>query len=88
MCLEAASLGRAGWPMAALADNAVTRAEIHERFGIPSDRTLVQAIRFGPLTGAAPRTATSKQNLGLVDCQSTWNCFGAPKRAVFCSFTR
>ena len=38
MCLEAASLGLAGWPMAALADNAVTRAEIHERFGIPSDR--------------------------------------------------
>ena len=57
MCLEAASLGFAGWPMAALSDNPAARADIQERFGIPSDRQLVQAIRFGRPTGAAPPRA-------------------------------
>ncbi|MCF2870369.1 nitroreductase family protein [Octadecabacter sp. G9-8] len=57
MCLEAASLGLAGWPMAALSDYPTTRAEIHETFGIPSDRRLVQAVRFGKPTGVAPPRA-------------------------------
>lgn len=56
MCLEAASLGMAGWPMAALSDHPVTNGEICTRFGIAPDRRLVQAIRFGKPTGtAAPR---------------------------------
>ena len=56
MCLEAASLGFAGWPMAALSDHPVTQNEVSARFGIPSDRRLIQAIRFGVATGtAAPR---------------------------------
>jgi len=56
LCLEAASLGFAGWPMAALSDHPDTRAEVCTRFNIPGDRRLVQAIRFGAPTGkAAPR---------------------------------
>ncbi|AKS45778.1 hypothetical protein SAMN05444287_0877 [Octadecabacter temperatus] len=56
MCLEAASLGFAGWPMAALSDNPTTNAQVCERFGIGQDRQLVQVIRFGLPTGeAAPR---------------------------------
>jgi nitroreductase len=57
MCLEAASLGLAGWPMAALATDSSTRDDIHNAFGIPSDRRLVQAIRFGVPTGDAPPRA-------------------------------
>ena len=57
MCLEAASLGFAGWPMAALSDNETTNAEIRERFGIAQDRHLVQVIRFGIPTGDAPTRA-------------------------------
>jgi len=47
MCLEAASLGFAGWPMAALADHPDTNAALCQQFGIGSDRRLIQAIRFG-----------------------------------------
>lgn len=54
MCLEAASLGMAGWPMAALSDHPVTNGEICARFGIAPDRRLVQAIRFGKPTGPQP----------------------------------
>lgn len=57
MCLEAASLGLAGWPMAALSDDPTTNAQLCERFGIPSDRRLVQVIRFGEPTGDAPARA-------------------------------
>lgn len=57
MCLEAASLGLAGWPMAALSDHPTTRAQVQEAFGIPSDRRLVQAIRFGVPTGDQPARA-------------------------------
>lgn len=57
MCLEAASLGLAGWPMAALSDHPTTNAEICERFGIASDRRLVQAIRFGAPTDSPPPRA-------------------------------
>lgn len=57
MCLEAASLGMAGWPMAALSDHPQTRAEICARYGIGTDRRLVQCIRFGKPTGEAPPRA-------------------------------
>jgi len=57
MCLEAASLGLAGWPMAALSDHTQTRAAVQAKFGIPSDRRLIQAIRFGAPTGDAPQRA-------------------------------
>jgi hypothetical protein len=54
MCLEAAALRMAGWPMAALSDHAVTRAEICEAYGIGPDRRLVQVIRFGVPSGPPP----------------------------------
>jgi len=57
LCLEAASLGLAGWPMAALSDHPTISADVSSRFGIPSDRRLVQAIRFGVPTGDAPPRA-------------------------------
>lgn len=57
MCLEAASLGFAGWPMAALTDHPSANAATRERFGISSDRRLIQAIRFGKSTGAQPPRA-------------------------------
>ncbi len=57
LCLKAASLGFAGWPMAALSDHPQTSAEICERFGIAPDRRLVQVIRFGIPTGDAPARA-------------------------------
>lgn len=57
MCLEAASLGLAGWPMAALGHHPDSHGQVVERFGIPSDRRLVQAIRFGVPTGDAPPRA-------------------------------
>jgi hypothetical protein len=55
MCLEAASLGFAGWPMAALSDHPTTNRQVCDRFGIGPDRRLVQVIRFGIPTGDAPR---------------------------------
>lgn len=57
MCLEAASLGMAGWPMAAISDDDATRAETCARFGIGPDRRLIQAIRFGRAGAAAPPRA-------------------------------
>lgn len=57
LCLEAASLGLAGWPMAALSDHPQTSTQICERFGIGPDRRLVQVIRFGMPTGDAPTRA-------------------------------
>jgi len=55
LCLEAASLGFAGWPMAALSDHPQTAMAMSEQFGISADRRLIQAIRFGvaPTFGAA-----------------------------------
>jgi nitroreductase len=55
MCLEAASLGFAGWPMAALSDHPTTTRQVCDRFGTAPDRRLVQVIRFGIPTGDAPR---------------------------------
>lgn len=57
LCLEAASLGFAGWPMAALSDHGPTQTAVYQHFGLPPDRRLVQAIRFGRPTGAAPSRA-------------------------------
>ena len=55
LCLEAASLGFAGWPMAAVSDHLTTNRQVCDRFGIAPDRRLVQVIRFGIPTGDAPR---------------------------------
>lgn len=57
LCLEAASLGFAGWPMAALSDHGPTQTAVYQHFGLPPDRRLVQAIRFGRPTGDAPPRA-------------------------------
>lgn len=57
LLLEAANLGLAAWPMAALADHPETRTELSQAFGIPSDRRLVQVLRLGLPTGAAPLRA-------------------------------
>ncbi len=57
MCLEAASLGFAGWPMAALTDHPATNDQLCARFGVASDRRLIQAIRFGRPTGDMPPRA-------------------------------
>lgn len=57
LCLEAAALGLAGWPMAALSDHPKTNGETCEKFDIPPDRRLVQVIRFGVPTGDAPARA-------------------------------
>lgn len=54
MCLEAAHLGMAGWPMAALADTPASRAEIVARIALPADRQLIQVIRFGKVDAAPP----------------------------------
>lgn len=53
MCLEATQHRMAGWPMAALSDHPLTRAEVCARYNIGPDRRLVQVIRFG-LPGADP----------------------------------
>ncbi len=56
LCLEATSLGFAGWPMAALSDYPQTNAEICDRYALGGDRLLVQVLRFGVPTGRpAPR---------------------------------
>lgn len=57
LCLEAAALGLAGWPMAALSDHDKTRHTVVDRFAIAPDRRLIQAIRFGVPTGAPPPPA-------------------------------
>ena len=57
MCLEATSLGFAGWPMAALTDHPTAHEATNKRFGITPDRRLIQAIRFGKPEGVAPRRA-------------------------------
>ena len=57
MCLEAASLGLAGWPMAALSDHPRSNAQICERLGLPDGNRLIQMIRFGIPTGQRPPRA-------------------------------
>ncbi len=62
LCLEAASLGFAGWPMAGLTDHPTTHAALCERFGIAPDRRLIQVLRFGVPTGAPPSRARRPLN--------------------------
>ncbi len=57
LCLSAAQRGLSGWPMAALADDPVTRTIIAERFHIGPERRLIQVIRFGPATAPMPPRA-------------------------------
>lgn len=57
LCLEAAQLGLAGWPLAALGDTPATNAAICARYGLGADRRLVQVIRFGRPTGPMPPRA-------------------------------
>lgn len=54
MCLGAAHLGMAGWPMAALSDTRASRDEICAKLAIPNDRRLVQVIRFGKVDASPP----------------------------------
>ena len=54
LCLEAAALGLAGWPMAAVSDQPQANAAICARTGIGPDRRLVQVIRFGVANAAPP----------------------------------
>lgn len=67
MCLEAASLGFAGWPMAAIGDHRPTAEAVSARFGIGPERRLVQAIRFGKPTGEAPARARRPLSELLLD---------------------
>jgi len=46
--LEATQQGYAGWPMAALTDDAPMQARLHADLALPPDRELLQMIRFGP----------------------------------------
>ena len=55
--LEATQLGLAGWPMAALADDPDSRAEIAARLAIGDDRRLVQVLRLGPAGSDPPPRA-------------------------------
>jgi hypothetical protein len=57
MWLEATARGMAGWPMAALADDADTNRAICARLGLRDDRRLVQVIRFGQAPQPAPPRA-------------------------------
>jgi len=57
LCLEAASFGLSGWPMAALTDHNKTRFELCDRFEIGTERRLVQVVRFGKASGKRAPTA-------------------------------
>jgi hypothetical protein len=57
MWLDATRQGYAGWPMAALSDDVVSRDAVCQRFGIGPERQLVQVIRFGPPAGPPPPRA-------------------------------
>lgn len=52
LCLEAAHLGLAAWPMAALSDDAETAAQIKAHFVIGPERKLIQVLRLGVPTGS------------------------------------
>tara|TARA_R110002051_G_scaffold150280_2_gene222912 strand:- start:10841 stop:11830 length:990 start_codon:yes stop_codon:yes gene_type:complete len=57
LCLEAAHLGLAGWPMAALTDDPDAAAQISVQLAIGPDRQLIQVLRFGVPTGTPPPRA-------------------------------
>ncbi|MEM9269875.1 MAG: hypothetical protein AAGA78_13150, partial [Pseudomonadota bacterium] len=52
--LEATALGLVGWPAAALADHAETKAEVSARFGVPTTDRLINTLRLGRAKGATP----------------------------------
>lgn len=52
--LQAAALGLAGWPAAALADEPQTTAAIARRFDLPSDHLLFNALRVGMPNAKTP----------------------------------
>ena len=57
LCLEAAHLGLAGWPMAALTDDPDAAEQISVQLAIGPDRQLIQVLRFGVPTGTPPPRA-------------------------------
>lgn len=57
MWLEATARGMAGWPMAALSDDAGANAAIVERMGLKADRELIQVLRFGEALEEMPARA-------------------------------
>ncbi|MFT5065562.1 MAG: hypothetical protein ACJAXK_001944 [Yoonia sp.] len=57
LLLEAAGLGFACWPMAALTDDTAAADQIMGQISIPPDRQLIQVIRFGVPTGPQPQRA-------------------------------
>lgn len=58
--LEASARGLLGWPAAALADDPVTNTAITERFDLPRDRVLLNAIRLGHAKGKTPNRTRLK----------------------------
>lgn len=61
LCLEAAQLGLAGWPMAALTDDVAARAQVTAQLAIGPDRKLVQVLRFGVPTG--PQSSRARHDV-------------------------
>ena len=59
--LQATARGLAGWPAAALADDRNTRQAVSDRFSVPGDRVLFNALRLG----AASRATPSRTRLSL-----------------------
>ena len=55
--LAATQLGFAGWPMAALTDNAAAKIELERQLAVPEGRELIQVLRFGKANEAAPPKA-------------------------------
>ncbi|WP_037308877.1 hypothetical protein [Ruegeria halocynthiae] len=55
--LQASARGLVGWPAAALADDPCTRAAVSDRFTVPTDRVLFNALRLGAANGATPSRA-------------------------------
>ncbi|WP_170545454.1 hypothetical protein [Ruegeria arenilitoris] len=52
--LQATARGLVGWPAAALADDPGTCAAVSDRFSVPTDRVLFNALRLGAANGATP----------------------------------
>lgn len=52
--LQATARGLMGWPAATLADDPNTCATVSDRFAVPADRVLFNALRLGVANGATP----------------------------------
>jgi nitroreductase len=64
LTLDAAARGLAMWPMAALADDPVTRLKLEAELGVPPGHHLIQMIRFGaPDRPAPPRVRRPADDL-------------------------